>query len=369
VRRVSHRAPNLAIVRAPPPTSDHHAQSINPWGLVAMLTTLGAWTAAPLLMKHFTGLMDLWTMNGWRYTTAALCWAPLIVYQLARRTFPTRLWRSALLPSAFNCVGQVGLVGALYFTDATMLAFSLRVQLISVALGGALFFAAERRVIKEPRFLVGMALVLVGVVAYLLLHPQFGVEGARTLIGALLGATAGASFGAYALAVRPLMKQTGPMLGYAVISAYTALVMLILMLALGDTHGFAITRTLDTPNWILLIASAIIALVIGHPCYYAAIRSIGVSATATVLQLQPVTIGVASLLIFNITITPAQWGAGLVAIGAAVFMLRVQHNASKHDRATLAQHPGEPPAHEPMPEPSLEPAPDADEELACEAVR
>jgi len=319
------------------PHDDERTQTIAPLGLVAMFTTLLAWTAAPLLMKHFSEAMDPWTMNGWRYGAAALCWFPLILVKLKRRRFPDGLWKGALLPTVFNCMGQVSLVSAFYFTDPTMVAFSLRVQLVSVALGGAVFFAAERRVIREPKFLAGMVLVLLGVGAYLLLHPEFGVESMGTLVGALLGATAGATFGAYALAIRPLMRTNPPMLSYAVISAYTALVMLALMFAFGDVAmGFpgGVALELSSAQFALLIASAIVALFIGHPCYYYAIRTIGVSATATVLQLQPITVGLGALAFgMGALINPWQAVAGTVAIASAIFMLRVQHRVAKAQHA------------------------------------
>ena len=335
------------------PKQDHHAHTISLLGMGAMLTTLFAWTASPLLNKYFTGYLDVWNLNAWRYAMAALCWSPLIFWQIKKRALPRGIWKAALLPSAFNCVGQVAFAGAFYFTSATTVAFALRVQLISVAVGGAIFFAAERRVVRDPRFLIGMALVAVGVIGYLVLTPGYipstilslsgnadtaallygtGDDTTTLLKGFALGALGGALFGGYALAVRPMMKNTSPLLSYAVISAYTAAVMVILMLIFSKDHGTGAINDLSPGLFALLVASAFVALVIGHPCYYTAIRSIGVSATAAVLQLQPITVGIASLFIFGTATTIPQWIAGLVAITSAIFMLRVQHQLGKTDR-------------------------------------
>ncbi|GAB4544552.1 MAG: hypothetical protein Tsb0013_01720 [Phycisphaerales bacterium] len=338
---------------------DHDTtQTIHPLGLLAMLTTLFAWTAAPLLMEHFSTAMDVWTMNGWRYGAAALCWSPLIALRLATRRFPGALWRAALVPTIFNCMGQVALASAFYYTDPTMVAFSLRVQLIAVALGGAICFAAERRVIREPKFLIGMVLVLAGVGAYLLLHPDFAVAGTDTLIGAALGATAGATFGGYALSIRPLMRAHPPILSYAVISAYTAAAMLALMFLFADIdHGFpgGVALRLSPAQFALLIASALIALFVGHPCYYYAIRAIGVSATAAVLQLQPITVGIGALLFFEGAVNLGQSIAGTVAVASAIWMLRIQHRVAQSQRTiTPAPHatPVEAKPREPGPEPA-----------------
>jgi drug/metabolite transporter (DMT)-like permease len=340
---------------SPLPSHEEHAALVSVLGVVLILTTLAAWTAAPVLMKYFTQHMDVWTMNGWRYGAAALLWSPLIVWQMSRRSFPKRLWKASALPAIFNSVGQVALVSSLYFTDPTMIAFALRVQLITVAVGGAIVFAAERRVIRRPAFLVGMAMILVGICSFVALDEssaraaQQG-SGWDVVIGALLGGAAGASFGCYALAVRPVMRFAGPMISYAVISAYTALAMLALMLALGEDFGAA-ALALAPGVFALLIASAIIALFIGHPAYYGAIRRLGVTASAAVLQLQPFTIGITTLVLagvgvtgFTGSITLAQWAMGAVAAGGACVMLWVQHATAKRDRAQHAARPAPEPA-------------------------
>jgi drug/metabolite transporter (DMT)-like permease len=321
-----------------------HAQSISALGLFAMATTLCTWTASPLLNKFFTTTLDGWNLNAWRYSLAALCWSPMILMHLRRRTLPAGIFKRALLPAAFNSIGQVAFVMAFYFTSPTSVAIALRVQLIAVAVGGAIFFAGERRVVKDPRFLVGMLFVVLGVVGFIALDPSFGeppvvdpldpgtTRTDNPVLGALLGACAGMFFGFYGLAVRPMMRTSGPILSYAVISAYTALAMVALLFLFSD-DPLQPVNVLTPKQGAILVASALVALVIGHPCYYFAIRTVGVSATAAVLQLQPITVGVASMLFaIGAVATPAQWGAGVIAIVAAVCMLRVQHSIAQSDK-------------------------------------
>ncbi len=304
--------------------------------------TLFAWTAAPLLVRFFSTEVDLWTSNGLRYATAALFWLPLVLLMLKRGTFPMPLWKKALLPAVFNVSGQVCFVASLYETSATMVAFGLRMQLIAVGIGGAIFFAAERRVLRRPAFIGGMVLILIGVVGFLFLDPSFretGLsattddEGFRTnpVLGAALAGAAGILFGCYALAVRPVMKIAQPIISYAVISMYTAGVLVVLMLFLGERAGMA-AFDLSPGLLALFFGSALLALVVGHPSYYAAIRTIGVTATASVLQLQPITVGVAGFFFLGSVVTLWQAAAGAVAVGGAFVMLRAQQKIAAADR-------------------------------------
>ena len=40
-------------------------------GVLTVVLTLAGWTIVPILIKEFTGDVDGWTSNGWRYGFAA----------------------------------------------------------------------------------------------------------------------------------------------------------------------------------------------------------------------------------------------------------------------------------------------------------
>lgn len=316
-----------------PPISPAAAQAL---GISMILVTLLAWTGTPLLLKYFSDKLDVWTMNGWRYGAVALVWSPVIFVALARKKFPKALWKAALPATAFNIGAQVCFAASFYKIDASTVAFALRPQIIFVTLGALFFFPAERRVIRSPWFLGGGVLVIGGVLCVIALGDDFG-SGAN-LSGVLLAVGAAFGFSGYALAIRPVMKIAGPFVAYAVISAYTAVGCIVLMLLFGEQMGADVFQ-LSTRLLMLLALSAMLGLAIGHTAYYSAIKHLGVAPSSAVIQLQPFTVAIGEVLLpmFAVTLLLGQWIAGSVAVFGAIVMLAVQHRIATRDR--LIKHP------------------------------
>jgi drug/metabolite transporter (DMT)-like permease len=245
-----------------------------------------------------------------------------------RGTKPARLWKAAIVPSLFNASGQVLFTLAHYRIDPGLLTFGLRLQIVFVAVGAAMLFPAERRVVRSPVYIVGAALVLLGAMGT-------GILGDEPLIGAslsgfLMAITSGALFAGYALSVRKFMTGMHPVVAFAAISQYTAGAMLALMFAFGDRFG-ATALDLATDQFALLLLSAVIGIALGHVFYYISIANLGVAVAAGVIQLQPFCVGAASMLLFGEELTALQWTSGLMAVAGAVAMLLVQKRIS--DRA------------------------------------
>ncbi|MGP1347438.1 MAG: DMT family transporter [Phycisphaerales bacterium] len=347
---------------APITNPHHHSSQLD--AILAALFTLAAWTAAPMFVKHFASDIDLWTSNGWRYAFAAACWLPLVLYLIAKNKLPKGIWRKAIIPAIFNSLGQVCFVAALYLIAAGIVTFGLRAHIVFVAIGAAILFPQERRLIKDPRFLIAGATVLLGVCGVLLLGPSAtttptttttatATTAAATIetttatipapttdpttlhnaLGITLAIAAGLFFACYALSVRKCMTGIGPTTSFGVISLYTAATMLILMLILGDHHGQGAITNLSPTQFFLLLASALIPIALAHVAYYHAISRIGVATVSGIVQLQPFTVSAVSFILFDETLTLGQLAAGAVAVSGATAMLLVQRGHAKLERA------------------------------------
>lgn len=292
-------------------------------GFVTVALTLLGWSSIPLFLRHFAHSIDAWTSNGVRYGFAALLWLPALLWSARKGTLPKGLFRNALLPSVFNCLGQVAFALAHYRTDPGLLTFGMRTQIVFVALGAAALFPGERRTLKKPLFIAGMALVFAGSLAMILAGGALRDASGE---GFALAVLAGFLYALYGLAVRRNMHGTPPILAFAAISQYTAAGMVTLMLLFGKSAGLEVTA-LPRSEIALLLVSAVIGIALGHVFYYISIARLGITATAGVVQLQPFCVAAASYFLFGERLSPAQWASGGVAVAGATAMLWVQSTA------------------------------------------
>ncbi len=289
-----------------------------------LLATLGCWCAVPIMVRHLAGYVDHWTNNGWRYGAAALVWLPGVVFAAGRGRLPRSIWRAALVPAAANTAAQVAFTSAHSHIDPGLLTFGLRMQLLAVAVGAYLLFPNERAMIRSPRYLAGLALLVTGI-GGVLLQGGFPLAGSSGL-GVALAVGAGFGYGAYALAVRRFMHPYPPVLAFGVISLYTASALVAMMLAFGRDGGADVLH-LGGRELACMAVSSMLGIAIGHVLYYASIDRLGVAATTGVLQLQPFVVGGISAVVFGEAMTRLQWGSGAVAVLGAGLVLSAQKRA------------------------------------------
>ncbi len=295
-------------------------------GLVFVSMTLLGWTSVPLFLRYFADYIDAWTANGWRYGLSALIWAPVVIVGALRGTLPRGLWRAAVVPSIFNCLGQVCFAWAPYYIGPGLLSFLLRLQIVVITIGAYLLFPEERRLLRTRGYWLGILAVFGGSMGTILLGAELPRGGSA--LGVALGLGAGALYACYALAVRQRMRRFGSIESFAAISQYTAAGMVAIMLLVGRDHGGQVL-SLSHQHMLLLAVSAVLGIALGHVFYYASIARLGVTTTAGTILLLPFIVGVSSYFIFGERLTGWQWTSGAMAIiGAAIIL---------HTQATLAR--------------------------------
>lgn len=311
-------------------------------GIVAALLTLAGWSVTPVLVSALTPHIDAWSMNGWRYALAALTWLPVLLIARRKGQLPQGIMKKAIVPACINAVAQSAFVYAFYLIDPTLLIIALRFQIVAVAIGAAIMFPAERRVITTPLFILGAFLATGGIIGVLVLKLARGdgIEGANIVAGVLLAMGAGVGFGGYALAVRKCMHGVPSHLAFAAISQYTALAMVVVMLVASSDHGAAVPG-LAPGLLLILFISTYTGIAGSHVFYYIAIQRLGVAASTAVLQLQPFGVGIIAYFALGEVLTVPQWAFGVVAIAGAALAIWVQHHMRERPVALAESPPDE----------------------------
>lgn len=309
-------------------------------GVLTIVCTLAGWTSIPLFLRFFAHDIDPWTANGWRYGISAVLWLPPLLLGAIRRTLPPDLWRAAFWPSVWNIPAQACFGIAPYFISPGLMTFSLRVNIVFVTLGAALLFAAERRIVRSPGFLAGLVMVLGGAATAVALQP--GGLGGGTGLGVAMAVGSGGLYAAYALAVRRSMMGMNPLIAFAAVNQITGAGLAALMLAFGKDHGVHVLA-LARAEWAvgftslaardhvfsLLVLSAVIGIGLGHTFYFLSIARLGLAVASAVVQLQPITVSIASYFIFGEALTAGQWAFGLLAVVGAGVILFTQHRLAR----------------------------------------
>jgi drug/metabolite transporter (DMT)-like permease len=303
--------------------------------------TLLSWAAVPLFLHQFRqdGVIDPYTANGWRYGVSALFWLPYLGWLKSRGMLPRALVAAAAVPVAFNILGQTAFAWGPTLLEPGFFSFIFRIQIVFVALGAYFLFPAERAVLRAPLFWVGIALVAAGSIGLFLFKPSAAsAVGAphdtKFWLGVAVAIASGVLFAGYGLSVRYFVSKYPPIPAFGVICQFTAVGMVVVMLAVGAGHGGA-AFGLSLPQWAILVASAFIGIAISHVMYYAALRRLGVSVSSGILQLQPIFTAAGSFLIFGERLTTLQWVSGLVGVGGAVLMLAAGSIAHARQTQTL----------------------------------
>lgn len=326
-------------------TSDSRATPTGPAiGMLCILGSLAGWTTIPLFLRWFRHDVDAWTANGWRYAVSAFIWLPPLLWAGFKGRMPAGLWKAALVPSLFNAAAQVCFGLAPYYISPSLMTFSLRIQIVFVTIAAALMFPAERKIIRTPHYLIGLGLVLSGTLLTVALSPQ-GLQSDKTeqrdlIKGVLLSMGSGIGYAAYALSVRKYMSGMKPLLAFAAVSQYTAVALFGLMLAFAQNlttlafdHGMGVFAMQPLESKLtLLVLSSIIGIGLGHTLYFIAISRLGVAVSASVVQLQPITVSIGAMVVFQTAedhLTALQWGTGMLAIAGAFLILWTQYAASK----------------------------------------
>ena len=290
-------------------------------GIIYVLVTLLGWSSVLLFLRHLHTYIDAWTANGWRYGMCAMGLFPLFLNRWARGGLPRNIWKRALAPAALNSIAQVCFGFSIYYIEPGLAGFLLRVALISSTFGAFVLFVDERMLLRSRLFWGGMLLVVAGSIGTVVL----GVNPIRggTLVGVCLGASAGGLFGLYGVSVRYFMRGVPSLHSFAIISSYTALAMVALMIGFGATHGLTVLK-LAPQEIICLVLSAVLGIAIGHIFYYASIARLGVAISGAVVQLAPFLTGVAAIVVFGEILTMGQWSSGVIMLIGGGLLLRAE---------------------------------------------
>jgi drug/metabolite transporter (DMT)-like permease len=297
----------------------HNAQPMKKKTSVAVLALLASilsWSSIPLFLKHFTESLDAWTVNATRYGIASLLLLPALraAPPPVAGNLPT-LWRAALVPALVNSLGQIGWALIPYYVSASVMGFGIRASFLFTIFGSLWLLPEERYLLGSLRFWTGGILCVTGMFTLFwgsLRQSVASVPGLLILFGSA------AVWGFYGISVRKFLRGYPPHRSFAVISLYTATVLLLLMLLFGRVSALV---ELAPATLGLIALSAVLGIALAHVLMFYVLGHLGAIIESGAEMATPFLTFCGAALIFREHLSALQWIGGIGVIAGCTLML------------------------------------------------
>jgi drug/metabolite transporter (DMT)-like permease len=315
------------------------------------LLVILCWSLVPVIVRYTRDFFSVSFQNFFRYAISLLFIWPF--FALSRRPPRTRsgfafrpvlscrpglsgrpaspvrahipgLWYKLPVIAAANYSFQIGFTTGLFLVEPTLFVLIQKSGFIFSVILAALFFADERALLRHPGFLAGLLGAAGGVALIVLGGRDFGKL--EFSFGVLLILSSALSWSLLSVLVKrwlPTVPTT-----FALSAVFTLVTPFFLLTHLISSGGWAIP-TAPPLMWVLLAASGLIGIGIGHFLYYRSVPVLGVALAASLDLLRPFLVGVISFLLFRERLTPLQLAGGLLLLTCSYLVTRLRFRAER----------------------------------------
>ncbi len=313
-----------------------------------------SWSLQPLFMRWFAAYYDPWTQNAFRFSAAAIC---VLILGKTRGILTFRLPRAAWLAIAMvsiaNIAQQTFFAWTYEFIYPSVAILVARTDIIFICIISFIVFPDERSIIRSPRFLIGAALALGGVMVVLFgrdpeILDKLEVASTTFWIGVFISTLYALSCASYSVTIKSAMRRIDPLICFIHVCWISSVVFTICALIFGNISDLWLSRpetssTLWTDPITWMLITGITSIAIAHPFLYAALRGLKAVVAVTLLMLLPFITCTLSAVVYDDRLTIVQGLGGLtVIVGAWLASIAQARIARKHreEAAALADHAG-----------------------------
>ena len=289
-------------------------------GALCLLVAMVSFASVPLFLRYLARFpeLDAWTLNGVRYGMGMGIWLPFIVRRFRRFPAERGLWRDAIPVSVVSVVGQIGWALAAYHSEAGVIAFVVRSSFLFAVIYSVILLPAERSTVRRPRFWLGAAGIVAGV---LLMFGDAFRSGKSTPLGLGILLFTAATWGMYGVLVRRDLSGYDERASYGVILVYTTAVLVAAMFLFGNWPALT---TVPLRLWLLMGCSVLAGIVFSDVLYYRGIHALGPVVANGTSCIQPFLTALGAWLFLDEILRPRQWLGGTLLVGSCMVLLSLK---------------------------------------------
>ncbi len=286
---------------------------------LALLGSVLCWGAVPVLLRDLRHWIDGWTANGFRYTFAAALYWPVLVWAFRRGQLNRRVVIRCLVPATLALCGQMLWGLAPYYLEASAIGFFVRFALVWSLVGAMTLFADERRLLRLPRFYLGLVMSVAGFAVLSMSKNSNGIG--LNAKGVTIMLVCSFFFGSYAVSVRYFMRDIRPIYSFGVVSQFVSMGTLVTMFCFGAPARLG---DIDSGAWTELIVSSVLGIALGHILLYTAIHRIGAAIASGVHSVTPFITASLAMIFLRESMSGIEWAGGIAMVAGAVTLLSAQ---------------------------------------------
>jgi drug/metabolite transporter (DMT)-like permease len=293
----------------------------------ALLMNLGAvlcWSIAPVLIHYVKDWYPVLFQNFFRYLISlivlwALCLTSLKGRMLSRNIYMAkRLLPYLAVIAIVNYIFQTSFTWGLYLVLPGVGTLVEQTGIIFNVLMAALFFADERRTLRNPVFVGGMVFAALGAILIIVGAEQFGQF--EFNFGIILITICAASWAIMGAMIRKFVYRLTPIFATATIFSMVTPLFLITHFVVDGFHPISAPPVI----WLLIVISGFVGIGMGHTLYYSAIPVLGLATSAGLNLLIPFLAGLFSYIVFGETFTALQFAGGGALIVGCYLVIRIR---------------------------------------------
>ena len=293
--------------------------------LIMNLLAVTFWSIAPAMVHYVKDYYTINFQNFSRYFISLILLWPFFFLSNDRKRTADALRRipsmfpKLLIISGINYLFQETYTFGIFKLLPGIFTLILQSGIIFSVLFAFIFFADERRTLKNKVFIIG----LIGAVSGVILTIAGGKNLGRVEIslGILFSLISAASWSLLGTLIKKWLPDLPASLSIAVV--FTVVTPLFLATYIISAGGFIIPKA-PISIWALMLLSGFIGVGLGQSLYYRAVPVLGISTASSLGLLTPFLAGLVSYFVFSEMLTALQLAGGILLIVSSYFIIKIR---------------------------------------------
>jgi len=291
-------------------------------GLAFLIAAACAWGSTSVLIKILSVDFDAITQAFFRYISAGTTvFIICFIFERDKLVAGIKKIKMLFIPVMVVFISQISYVNGVYRTSAIAASLIVKLNAVTISILSFIVLVEERRVIKNPFFLLGTLFAFLGVGGVIL--GKADSAGDSTNLGAALLIFSMFHWSVYTVMIKRVVDEIDPLVIAGLVPLMACVLFLPTVAIFGDFHRIV---EVSTKSRLLLFGSGMLVIGMGNVSYYSALKHVGAPIASSFLLITPLITGILSFFILDERLTHLQLAFSILLLFGCFLITRVKRN-------------------------------------------